>query len=43
VSGQLNAPAALPPWKNTGYRWIWGCVDHGAGLFAWEKINIHWS
>jgi hypothetical protein len=37
VSGQLHAPAALPPGKSSGTRFIGGCVDLRAGLDDMEK------
>jgi hypothetical protein len=32
MSGQLHAPAALSPGKNSGTHFIGGCVDPRAGL-----------
>jgi hypothetical protein len=37
VSGQLHAPADLPPGKST--HWIGGWVDHRAGLDDVEKVS----
>jgi hypothetical protein len=37
VSGQLHAPAALPPGKSPGTHFIGGWVDPRAGLDDMEK------
>jgi hypothetical protein len=37
VSGQLHAPAALPPGKGPGTYWIGGWVGPRAGQDAMEK------
>jgi hypothetical protein len=37
VSGQLHAPAALPPGKRPGTHFIGGWVDPRAGLDDMEK------
>jgi hypothetical protein len=37
VSGQLHAPAALPPGKSPGNHFIGGWVDPRAGLDDMEK------
>jgi hypothetical protein len=40
VSGQLHAPAVLPPGEGApGTHWIGGWVDPRAGLDAVEKRN----
>jgi hypothetical protein len=42
VSGQLHAPAALPPGKEPppGTRWIGGWVGLGAGMDDEKKKNL---
>jgi hypothetical protein len=40
VSGQLHAPAALPPGKSPGTHFICGWVDPGAGLDDMEKCKF---
>jgi hypothetical protein len=37
VSGQLYAPALLPPGKNPGTHWIEGWVDPSASLYFWRR------
>jgi len=39
VSGQLHAPAALPPEKIPGAHWIEGWMDPRAGLDAAVKMK----
>jgi hypothetical protein len=40
VSGQLHAPAALPPGKSPGTHFIGGWVDPTAGLDDMEKWKL---
>jgi hypothetical protein len=39
VSGQIHAPAALPPGKNPGAHYTRGWVSRGAGLHFLEKTK----
>ena len=41
VSGQLHAPAALPPGKRPGTYCTGGWVDPRAGLDGCEKSRLH--
>jgi hypothetical protein len=40
VSGQLYAPVALSPRKETGIHWMGGWVEPRAGANAMERIEI---
>jgi hypothetical protein len=36
TDGQLNAPAAVPPWKEISVRWIKGWVDPRKCADVWQ-------
>jgi hypothetical protein len=40
VSGQLHAPAALPPGKNLVTHWIGSCVGPSAGMDVKDKEEL---
>ena len=37
---QLHAPAALPPEKDPGAHWVWGCLGPTAGLDVLKQRKI---